>query len=256
MKIYIAIILSILMGACSMKSHPDAQAMNESSSIQYQFAYQFYSRGELIRALGAILEAKKISANNPEILNLLGLIYFRQKKYPHAEKAFRQAIEIDPKGSEVYNNLGTLYYEQKEYKKAKQSFEQALENPLYLHPDRVYNNLALVYKDMGQFEEAQSNFQKAISVNENYYLPYNNMARLLMDHGKMKQAKVYLKNAIRLCKTCAEPRYRMASVLLKESKKAEAIKMFQKVYDLDPKGYYGQLGRKFLLDAGKLKDDD
>lgn len=250
--ILFGLIFSVL--ACSSKKAGDtAEPMSDSATIQYQFAYEFYQQGELIRALRSIIQAEEASPKNTDVKNLFGLILFRQAKFEKAETKFKEAIALDPKLSEVYNNLGTLYYQQKQYAKAEASLRQALANPLYLYPERIHNNLGLVYQARGDLDDALEQFERAINLKPDFYLPYQNLGKLWIQKENYKRAQPMLEEAVRLCSECSEPHYHLGEVLLKNDAKAKAVELFQKAYELDPRGYYGQLGKQFLLDGGEKK---
>jgi len=233
-----------------------SEPMNESASIQYQFAYEFYTKGDLIRSYRSILKAEEFSPKSTDVLNLKGLILFRQEKYEEAEKAFQEALALDPGLSEVLNNLGTLYFQQKKYEKAEASLKSALDDPLYLYPERIHNNLGLVYFAQGKPKQAKDEFLKAIQVRDDFYLAYQNMGKLLMGEKKFEEAKPYLEAAVKNCPQCSEPHYHLGTVMLKENNRQEAIRLFREAYQLDPQGYYGQLGKRFLVDEGIEKSTE
>ncbi len=242
----IAFILTLGIVGCATKQ--GAESMNDKAHIQYQFAYDFYHKGELIPSLAAGLRAQEHSPNNPDIKNLIGLIYFRQEKYDLAEQSFQSAIDLDPKLTEAYNNLGTVYYVQKRYEEARRVLEKSLENPLYLYPERIYNNLGLVEEATGNDAKAISYYEQSITFRNDFYLPYKNLGHFLLKKGDTKRAKNLLLEATRLCPDCSEPRYHLGSLLLKENKAKEALKYFQEGAKIDPKGYYGVLCKQHILD--------
>jgi type IV pilus biogenesis/stability protein PilW len=243
------ILLLISFGLCSSCAlHERApEPLNEKASIQYQFAYDAFVQGNLIPALAACLKAIDLTPDNPDARNLLGLIYFRQDKYVQAEAAFKEAVAIDPKLSEGWNNLGTLYYEQKKYSEALKIFERALENPLYLYPERIYNNIGLVQEALGQKPKAIEAYAHSMSLQNEFYLPFQNLGRLYYQEGNYKKAKGLLKEASRMCENCSQPRYFLGLILLKDNQTTEALKVFKEGADTDPRGYYGQLCKQYIV---------
>lgn len=254
------IVSAILLVACSAKKTQkslsfEAEPLSEQAGIQYQFGFEFYQQGDLIRALTAILRATELSPKNPDAQNLLGLIYFRQQEYAKAEQAFQRAIELNPKMSEAYNNLGTLYYDQARLEEARAALLSALENPLYLYPERIYNNLGLVYSAMKLNLEAREAYEKAIRLRPEYYLPYLNLGKFWLEQEDYQSAKPLFREAEKLCDLCSEPKYQLAQIFLKENLSQEAEKLLKQAFEIDPRGYYGQLARKFLIENGRMKDE-
>ncbi|MBN8555715.1 MAG: tetratricopeptide repeat protein [Deltaproteobacteria bacterium] len=239
--------LFLLVSCSSKQSSGRSQVMDEKASVQYQFAYQAYEQGSLIPALSACLKAVDLAPKNADARNLLGLIYFRQYKYKEAEETFKQAIEIDSSMSEIHNNLGTLYYEMKRYDDAFASLERALENPLYLYPERIHNNRGLVLQAQQKYALAQTEFERSMTLRPEFYLPYQNLGKLFYEQNEFTRAKPLFKEAGRLCTDCSEPRYYLGSLLLKENKASEALKLFKAGAEMDPRGYYGELCKKYIV---------
>lgn len=257
------VILSILfstalISSCGPKKTAEVKSepMSDSAAIQYQFSYEFYSKGDLIRAYRSILQAEQASPKSTDVLNLKGLILFRQEKYEESERAFQEALNLDPGLSEVLNNLGTLYFQEKKYDKAEAVLKRALDNPLYLYPERIHNNLGLVYYAQSKPKQAKDEFLRSIQVRDDFYLAYQNLGKLLLKENNYEDAKPYLEAAVKNCPKCSEPHYHLGTVLLKENNRAEAIKLFREAYKLDPNGYYGQLGKRFLVDEGETPETE
>jgi type IV pilus assembly protein PilF len=231
----------VLLPLCACSSHEADQRLTEKADLQYKMAYENFSAGDLIPALSAILDSLKIRPNDVDSKNLLGLIYFRQKKYDEAERVFLEAIKLDGNRSELWVNLGTMYLELKRYPEAEKNLEKALENPLYLYPERIYNNLGLVYQATGRKPAAITAFRRSIELEKEFYLPYQNLGKIYLEMNQLDRAKSLLSDASRLCDTCSQPRYFLGNVLMKENKKEEALNVFKEGAKLDPQSYYGQL---------------
>jgi len=257
-SILVAVLCVGGMSACAAKKEVAElpEPMTERASLQYQFAYEFFRDGDLVRALAAVLDAQVSSPRNPDILNLTGLIFMRQEKFEESAAQFERALALNPKASDVANNFGTLYLQQKEFRKAQQMFERALDNPLYLYPERIYNNLGLAYAGLGNFDAAKEAYERAISLRRDYYLPYQNLGKLWLSRGERQQARPLFQEAARLCAQCSEPHYHLALVLAEENQLERAVRLFERAYELEPRGYFGLLARQFLVDSGKIADND
>jgi type IV pilus biogenesis/stability protein PilW len=250
---YFLVVLCFLISACASKkvvtSGPDS--MDTKASVQYSFAWEFLQSGDVVRALAAALKGVEEAPKSADMRNILGLIYFRQQDYPKAEEAFKKAIEIDPKLPELYNNLGAMYYEQKRFAEARDVLLKGLDFPLYLNPERIHNNLGLVYEGLNEPEKAEQAYRSAIVANENFFLSYQNLGRMLLEKGQIQQSRVMLGEAVRLCQNCVEARYHFGTSLLRDNKKKEAIEQFRIGAEKDPRGYFGELCRQFLVGENK-----
>lgn len=243
------LVVGLAVSACASKSTGKSglDSLSKSASIQYQFGWEFFQAGDMIRALAAVSKGIELEPKSADLHNLLGLIHFRQKEYPKAEEAFRKANALDPQLPEVYNNLGAMYYEQGRHLEARDVLLKGLEFPLYLYPDRIQNNLGLVYEALKDLEKAEQAYLAAIRIRENYYLPYQNLGRLLLARGQVPRARAMLLEAVRLCDDCSEARYHLGTALLKENKRSEALSHFKVGAQSDPRGYFGQLCQQFLV---------
>lgn len=98
----------------------DATALN---SLGYMFA----ERGErLDEAVELLQRALKIDPENPSFLDSLGWAYFRQGKLELADVPLAKAAEKMPDNSVVLDHLGDLRYRQKRFAEAVQAWERSL----------------------------------------------------------------------------------------------------------------------------------
>ncbi len=74
--------------------------------------------------------AFNIYKEHPPLLNLIGVIAFKDGNYDLAERAFLKAIEIRPKLPLSFSNIAKVYYKTGDYGKA----EEALRNVVNLYP--------------------------------------------------------------------------------------------------------------------------
>lgn len=233
--------------ACSQKGQTKTEVLTQTAALDYEFAYEAYAKGELIPALGAITRALEKSPGSVEANNLKGLILFRQEKFDQAETSFRKAIALDAKYTEAFLNLGAVLHAQEKFSEAIATFEKALENPLYLFPERIYNNMGLSYARLKQWEKARENFEQAIQLRPNQFVAYQNLGKLWLELGNAKKAQPLLEEATRLCRDCVEPRYHLGLIYLKNDQKEAALKLFREGAKLDPRGYFGDLCRQYLV---------
>ena len=86
--------------------------------VDLRKAYQYYQKA-------VELDPKLLDA----FYNLAN-IYFVQKRFDLAEKAYARVIVQNPKDADAYNNLGVIYYRQGKPDKAREYYRRALKiNP-------------------------------------------------------------------------------------------------------------------------------
>src|SRR5262249_23012695 len=121
-------------------------------------------------ALTVLQQALKLTRAKPadavltaQVLNSIGVAYFRQGKAGKAESYFNEALSLVSDSGipfdrgELLNNLGAVYYAQKKFEPAKHALEQALDDgEQHLgpsHPDLTLTLAALgaLYTRMERF---------------------------------------------------------------------------------------------------------
>tara|TARA_Y100000816_G_C26067282_1_gene560995 strand:- start:101 stop:1558 length:1458 start_codon:yes stop_codon:yes gene_type:complete len=135
-------------------------------------------------------EAKKIYIDllkikrNPQILRLLGLIEFDEKKYEKSLKLLNESIQINPNDSECYSNRGVVNFKLRNIEEAISDYKKAIS--IDKNNYNAFFNLGNLYKKIDRFDESIENFNKAILINKNHYNAYHNRAvvkRLLSKFG-------------------------------------------------------------------------
>ena len=72
-----------------------------------------------------IKKALSYDKNSPFILDSLGFVYYREKKYAEALKLFRAALKKLGKSATVLKHTGMDYFMLKNYKKALEYLEKS-----------------------------------------------------------------------------------------------------------------------------------
>jgi len=112
----------------SEKHYRSALDINpEFAPAANNLAYILASRDEsLNEALELAQKAKEKLPDNPNIMDTLGLVYFKKGLYDNAIAEFNDAAEKLPDNATVRFHLGMAYYKKGENEKAKEALEKAL----------------------------------------------------------------------------------------------------------------------------------
>lgn len=103
--------------------------------------------------------ALRYRPENEELLNLLGMVYFKLKKYPEAEVIYKKLITKNPDIFILRSNLGVVLFKQGKIEEALEHFQRSIElKPNYL---KAHLYLGLIYKKMEKFEAALEHFKFA-----------------------------------------------------------------------------------------------
>ena len=152
-------------------------------------------------------------ANDPSLLNKIGITELMMQRYGQARKSFERAIRCDRKFADAYNNLGVVLYEEKKYGAAVKQYEKAIANES--SSASFFSNLGAAYFSKRDFEPAVRAYQQALELDPEVFertsragvqaqLPspedrarYDyTVARLYAKMGFSEQSLEYLKKAM------------------------------------------------------------
>ena len=85
------------------------EAGKKQASYHYQMGLSYLGENNATGALVELTEAEKTDPDNPELLNYLGLAYYRKNKFELAEQKYLKALALKPNFPEARNNLGVDY---------------------------------------------------------------------------------------------------------------------------------------------------
>ncbi len=136
-------------------------ALSKSKALNKKALALLESNPEKAKKL--LIRSLSLNNENAEGYNILGRVYFKQKKYPEAVLAYKKAIGIDPGMAKALFNIGLLYTKKKEYVKAEKFYTEAIElTPPFL--DEALCNLAYVQEQLGKLSASKLNLEKAVEL--------------------------------------------------------------------------------------------
>ena len=109
----------------------------------FQQALKFHQNGQLDEAEKLYRQVLQIAPNNPQILNLLGIIAQSKNLHEQAVSYFEQSLLNDSNNFEVYFNLGWSLFELKKYAEAANAYHRVI--TLKPQTFQAYNALGKIY---------------------------------------------------------------------------------------------------------------
>jgi tetratricopeptide (TPR) repeat protein len=110
-------------------------------------------------AEGELEEAYFLRPRDANVLNLLGIVYFRQQKFDKAEEVYRKLLVQNPEEPTLSYNLGVIYLKLDRLEEAESALVKALElsgsNP------RISFYLGTVYEKLRRFQDAIFHYRHA-----------------------------------------------------------------------------------------------
>ncbi|MCD5412121.1 tetratricopeptide repeat protein [Thermodesulfovibrionales bacterium] len=168
------------------------------ADFHYKMGRAYLSEGSTQMAYVHLQKALRLSPDNKEILNSLGVVYLRLEEFKRAKDLFLKAVSIDPEFSEAYANMGVAYMKTEQWQNAIESFEKALYNPLYRTPEKAFHNIGMAHYRVGQFELAIDALRDSIRRSPLFPFPHYGLALVYNKTGRYKDAALALKRAVEL----------------------------------------------------------
>jgi tetratricopeptide (TPR) repeat protein len=235
------------------------------NALQEAIKTRDYARAETILAQ----EIEK-NPKTPQLLTLLGSVFFLDGKYLNTAIAMNKAEAItplddpnrftlalsyiilnhrdwarpeleklarsDPKNALYPYWLGRIEYDAMQFTAAISHLQKTLElNPNFM---KGYDNLALCYEAVGKYDEAIQTYKEAIRLNRQKPVlspwPPLNLATLLVKIGRLEEAETFLQESLRYDPRFPKAHYQMGLLLEKQSKDNEAIRELNEAAALDP----------------------
>ena len=113
-----------------------------------------------------------------------------------AEECFKSALETDPNNSEILNDLGVVYFKKGDLKKAEYYFSMALKKN-HLNLDAL-QNLADLYETTGENFKSITYLQKILGITGDETKLLNRLAALFKQTGYESRAIKTLKESLRV----------------------------------------------------------
>jgi len=119
----------------------------------------FYDERQFEEAERELEEAYLLRPRDQRVLNLLGLVYFRQDKLEKAEEVYRKLTAESPDAHTLFYNLGLIYFKLNRLDEAESAFLKALE--LTRDNPKINFYLGSIYERLHQYQDAIYQYRQA-----------------------------------------------------------------------------------------------
>jgi arylsulfatase A-like enzyme/Tfp pilus assembly protein PilF len=170
---------------------------NDNPKIMSKIGFLLLQLNEYDRVITMCLQLLSNGEKSPDILNQLGMAYFKKGEFQNASDAYQKAFEHDKKNPLTLSNMGTLNLTLFRLKKDEKFLSQAVEfyaRAVESNPETVtaLNGLAVAYSFAGEREKAISYWKKALSLDPEHTNIYFNLGITYLETGNKKKALEYL----------------------------------------------------------------
>ncbi|OHV07784.1 type IV pilus biogenesis/stability protein PilW [Kushneria phosphatilytica] len=175
------LIASTWVGGCATTTGDGHnRGKDEASGAYTRLGMAYLQRNDLERAQQALYHALDLSANDPDALQGLALLYQRQGEQDAAERYFRRALAADGEATRIRNNYAAFLYERGDIARACHQLEVATRDLRYDKRAQLYANLGQCRQQLGQLEQALAAWQRAQAIDPGLTRSYLTIARLAL----------------------------------------------------------------------------
>jgi uncharacterized protein (TIGR02466 family) len=215
---------------------------------------QAQQSGRLAQAEAAYRQVLQQHPEQPDALQLLGLLASRVGNLPVAEDLMRRSLRARPNQAHVWNNLGNLLLDTSRVEQALGSFEQALRlDPHYV--DAHYNR-ARAWHQAGRLDEAARGVQEALAAAPQPTAALLQLvAQIQDDQGDLEGALATLEQALSLAPDRPALLHNKATLLQRRHRHAQALALHERalMLGLDAADAHYNHGNS-LQSVGRLED--
>src|SRR5438132_10978577 len=107
--------------------------------LHYNRGREAFQEGRFAEARRELENAQRLRPDDPDVLNLLGLVYFKTDAFPEAEVIYRRLSKENPNVFILHSNLGLILFKQENFDEAEKHLLRAIE----LRPNYAKSHLYL-----------------------------------------------------------------------------------------------------------------
>lgn len=242
------VLLLLVLATMSFSLSGCVSTMAESNMASYHFQMgeSHLRENNITSALIEFTEAEKITPDDPNLLNFLGLVYFRKGKYELAEQKYLKALQLKPQFSDARNYLAVNYMEMKRWDDAISQLKLVTDDLFYQNQESAQINLGLAFLGKGDNQRALDVLRNAVIM-----YPRSPQARVALGRTYFAMEKNDLaidefKKATELSAGYVNPYYYAGLAHLKNNNKDAARDAFREVVRLSPDSTVGRQAKEHL----------
>ena len=120
--------------------------------LHYNRGREAFQEGRYAEARRELENAQRLRPDDADVLNLLGLVYFKTNAFPEAEVIYRRLVKENPNVFILHSNLGLILFKQGKLDESEQYLLRAVE----LRPNYAKSHLylGLLYRQRKKFAVA------------------------------------------------------------------------------------------------------
>jgi tetratricopeptide (TPR) repeat protein len=187
--------------------------------------------GKWEKALALLIQARKASPQNPDVLYDFGIVALRMSLLPDALEALQGVLAVRPDDANALYGLGRAQIGLGKYQDAARTFSRYVK--LYPQDASGHYALGIVLASLEKSAEARDQFQKSVDLQPQQTESYLQLGRICMDAGDLDCAAADFDRVLQRDPTHAEALAGMGRVSFQRKDYAKAIELLQQSIALD-----------------------
>ncbi|KAI8065174.1 hypothetical protein BC940DRAFT_356706 [Gongronella butleri] len=227
----------------------DVPTITDESSGDFFFAKAFRATLDkdyetAAEAIDKAVELGCSAAYQALALNMKGTYVFLMGDSQGALEYLNKAIEADPKYVQSYIKRSSIYIEQQDVASAFKDFETAIQvNPS--DPDVYYHRGQIRYIS-NDYESAANDYSESIALDDTFVFAHVQLGVVQYKMGSVSKSMTTFKNTLQKFAQSADVHNYYGELLADQQKFAEAVDMFSKAIELDPKNPIPYINKAML----------
>jgi protein O-GlcNAc transferase len=207
----------------------------------FDLALEHHRSGRLAEAKQIYLQILAQEPNDPDALQLLGLIAHDEGRHENAVELIGRAATLNPAAADYHGNLGVALWGAGRWDEAVAAYRRAVD----LGPAHALGhvNLGNALKDRGEYGQAAAAYRKALQLDPTMVEVLVSLGHVLKEQGQLDEAIAHYLQAIRLAPEFAEAHSQLGFARSLQGQLDQAIDCYRKAIALNPESpaYQSQL---------------
>jgi tetratricopeptide (TPR) repeat protein len=197
----------------------------------------FFVRGRALNAAVALKKAEALAPLDERSRFTLAMAYVILGRREWARPELDKLVEAAPRDARYVYWTARLDYDQGQYATAVKSLLRAIE--LDARFVKAHDNLGLCYDALGRFEEAIRSYEEAVRLNREAVpsspWPPLNLGLALSRLDRLDEVEPLFRESLRADPGFAQGHYQLGVVLEKKGRPADALRELEEAARLDPR---------------------
>jgi len=203
-----------------------------SAETVYLLSQCLADQNKDIEALELLVRARKIAAENTDVILLMGRLSMRQQFYEDAIVLLREGIKLDPARAEFHAALGESYFTVGKVDAAVEEFKLLLQLD---HSARSYTYMGLCQRHLGKLDDAEDYLNQGLKLDPHDSVILFNLGVIAKKQQEQAQAEQYLRQTLKINPAYGEALFELGGLLMDEKRYAEAIPLLRRSAQLSQK---------------------